>query len=444
MWARHLLPTIAGVSVACGPSVDDQVAELAADRADDDTRQALLLAKERAVTPLLAALESQPGPAARGDIARVLAALLMRTDDARIEAALVRLLEDDPDQAVRADVARLLGLQRRAGAVPHLLEALDDAEGQVRQEAMTALRALQAQWGEQAPEIHARARDLTQDVHLGARVEAMVVLSAVIQERLRAARQASLSGNLARAESLLVATLAFAPGDKRAAYDLGRLYLDNGNVVRGQQVLRSHGMLLDVPRLEAAPAIDGHVGEAVWQEAAHTGSFWQLSDEHEAALPTELRTDLYLGWRPEGLHVAMICWDEATEDLVVGVQGDDDFSVWREDRLELFIDSDMDRVEYAQVCINSVGTTQDASFRAGRTARNVGWDADGKWATAVEGDRWSVEVVLRFGVQHPRPKPGDMWSANFVRCYRGQEFVQWARTSGDAHRPDQFGVLLFR
>ena len=41
------------------------------------------------------------------------------------------------------------------------------------------------------------------------------------------------------------------------------------------------------------------------------------------------------------------------------------------------------------------------------------------------------------------PAPGQMWGANFIRVYRGKEFVQWVRTSRNAMQPDQFGVLLF-
>jgi len=81
----------------------------------------------------------------------------------------------------------------------------------------------------------------------------------------------------------------------RPAYALGRHYLYNEEIPRGQQVLRSHGMLLDVPRLPTASVIDGRVSKEEWNHAAYTDSFGQLSSQHEAALPTDLRTELYLG-----------------------------------------------------------------------------------------------------------------------------------------------------
>jgi|TARA_B100000959_G_C14859033_1_gene573441 hypothetical protein len=54
-------------------------------------------------------------------------------------------------------------------------------------------------------------------------------------------------------------------------------------------------MLLDVPRLPTASVIDGRVSKEEWNHAAYTDSFGQLSSQHEAALPTDLRTELYLG-----------------------------------------------------------------------------------------------------------------------------------------------------
>lgn len=441
-----LLAGVAAVAVACEPTVDDRVAELAAGRAGESTRQALLLAKERAVLPLLAALAAQPDPALRDEIARLLASLMMRTEDGRIEAALVHLLRDDPAPAVRAAVARQLGLQRRPSAVPALVAALEDPDGSVRQEALVALGPLQGRWGERADQIREAVRRLARDPHKGARVEAMVLLSGAVQERLQSARQAALAGDLARAESILVTTLEFAPGDRRAAYDLGRHYLDEGDVPRGQEFLRTHGMLLDVPALAQPPRVDGRLDEPVWQKAAHIDSLWQLSQEHEAALPTDLRTDLYGGWRPEGLYIGVVCWDEATGDLVVGVQHDDDNAddSWREDRLEVFLDPQLSHDRFVELAVNSIGAKQDGSASTGGADFSFDWDAEGEWAATVGPDRWSAEVLLRFGPQLPRPQAGRMWGANLVRCYRGQEFVQWTRTTHNASRPDQFGVFLFR
>lgn len=59
-----LLACVAAPSQAWGPTVEDQVAQVAEGRAGDDTRPALPLARERAVEPLLGAADDgndEPG-----------------------------------------------------------------------------------------------------------------------------------------------------------------------------------------------------------------------------------------------------------------------------------------------------------------------------------------------------------------------------------------------
>lgn len=427
---------------ACGPTVEDQVSDLARGSASDETRQALLLAKDRAVEPLLEALGSA-GPAGRADMARVLTALLMRTEDERVEDALLGLLRDDPEASVRADVAQQLGLQRRASAVPALAAALSDPVGQVRQEAMTSLANLTAHWGEHEPDILHYTRELSLGDHEGARIEALIVLTGAVESLRQEAQNVALAGDVVAADSLLRRALEIAPGEKRSGYALGRLHLDNGDIQRGQQILRDFGLLLDVPRLTAAPVIDGSI-EDLWKEAAHTDSLWLLGRGHEAALPADVRSDIYVAWRAEGLYVAITAWDDEPAEIIVGLKHDRDITrnSWREDRLEIFLDPTAGDQAYQQLSVNSVGLSQHGQFMRSR-GFDWSWEVEGEWAARVGEDHWSAEALLRFGSSMPAPESGQMWAANFVRCFRGQEFIQWARTTGNSMRPDQFGRLLF-
>ena len=226
--ASHLPLSIAFVSIVlllstgCGPEPEDLVADLSRGGAvAQNARQELLLARERAVDPLVKALDQLPSTETRIEIASVLSSLMMRTEDVRVEAALVRLLAQDPEPSVRAAVAHDLGLQRRASSIPELLLATADTAGAVRRAALEALAELSGKWDADTTRVQERVRHLSRDPHAGTRVEAMVILSRLVHTRLQAARQATLTGDLARAESLLVAITDFAPGEKRAAYDLG-------------------------------------------------------------------------------------------------------------------------------------------------------------------------------------------------------------------------------
>ena len=83
---------------ACGPSIEDSIDKLAAgpdERAMG--KHELILAKDRAVDPIIAALESQDRPEVRPDLAEVLVSMMLRSDNRRIETTLKHHLLDDPD-----------------------------------------------------------------------------------------------------------------------------------------------------------------------------------------------------------------------------------------------------------------------------------------------------------------------------------------------------------
>ena len=62
-WRRALVLLQALALTACGPSLDDLVERLEDPEERESARQELLLATDRAVAPLLAALEElEPGP----------------------------------------------------------------------------------------------------------------------------------------------------------------------------------------------------------------------------------------------------------------------------------------------------------------------------------------------------------------------------------------------
>ena len=113
-----------------GPSLEEQVGRLAGGEGEA-ARHELLLAKERAVGPLLAALAADGTPSLRAAVVDVLFSLLNRIDDKSIERALEQALLRDSDVTVRALIARSMGLYRRSAAIPALLRALDDVEGEV-------------------------------------------------------------------------------------------------------------------------------------------------------------------------------------------------------------------------------------------------------------------------------------------------------------------------
>lgn len=432
--------------VSCGPSMDDVIDDLAReDAAGEAAMLELLLAKDRAVGPMVEALADPDRAASRPRLAHALAGLVSRVPDPRIPETLTSLLQSDPDPAVRCAVAIAAGYYR----LVHLSEALldigtYDSDGDVRHHSLHALRLMASKLPADALEpVRQRAAQLLDDPHRGVRGEAAIRAEELVGESLDAARTFQLQAQEEQADSAYREVLQRVPKSKRANYRLARLSLDRGDIDGGLQRLREHGMLLDVPRLTSAPVIDGRVDEVSWQAAIRADAFYQFVSSHQAAVPSEVDTELYLGHDDERFYLGFVGFDEETAKLVRSSTGED-MVIWQEDVIEVFLDANLDHRSYIHLGVNPDGMKSDAWHEGGLESRDIDWDADIQWSSHVGEDRWSVEIALRFAnPELPAPQPGTLWGFNFVRTYRGAEFSQWVRTYGNAHAPDDFGLLRF-
>lgn len=432
---------------ACGPSVEDSVRKLggASVAEREQGRQELLLAKDRAVGPLLEALENPHFAAGRPELAEVLVGLQSRVDDPRIESALLAHLGNDPDPKVKARIAHKLGLFQRTSGIEALFGALEDGDGEVRFQAIWALGQMAGELSaEQMEQLREHSRRLATDGHRGARREATIRVESFVDAWIQEARKLSLRGQLAEAESLFAKALTYSPSSKRANYRMARFYFDNHSRKKGLQLLRQHGMVLDAPKLSAAPVIDGRMDEPLWQQAACADTFFQYSSEHFAAVPSDVHTRICVAYGEDDLYIGFLGHDAAPDSIVAQISARDD-GLWHDDIVEIFIDPGFDHRGYLHVGINSRGVVSDGWVEDSVGERDVRWDAVASAAAFVGSDYWSVEYRLSLGqADVPRPRRGDLWGLNFVRVFRGAEYSQWVRTyvSG-GHSPDDFGVLRF-
>jgi len=441
-----LLVTSLLLAAGCGPSIEDSVEKLAGGPEErEEGRQELLLAKDRAVNPLLEAFEDPRLRESRPELAEVLAGLLARVDDPRIEPTLYRHLISDPDSVVRARIAHRVGLYYRESAIESLLEALQDTAGSVRHQALWALRQMEADLSpEQEEALRQNARRLATDEHRGARREAAIRVEAFVDDWLAEAREQELKAQLAAAESLFTRALDYAPASKRANYRFARFRFDNGDEEAGLSLLRQQGMVLDAPLLTAPPVVDGRLDDPVWQAAACVDSFFQYSSEHHAAVPSDVATRICVGYASDALYIGFYGHDAHPDSIVARSEGTDQ-ELWYEDIVELFIDPGFDHREYVHVGINSRGAVADGWVGYTSGDRDTRWQAEADVAAQVGQDHWSMEYSLHLGhAGVPVPRPGDIWGLNFVRVHRGTEYSQWVRTyTSGGHSPDDFGVLRF-
>jgi hypothetical protein len=439
----YLLPLLL-LLVACGPSVEDNLDAM--DRGGVEAEQArisLLLSKDAALDPLLAALESPRHEASHLELIEVLASLMLRSTDPRLAQALQRRLRTDSDPRVRANVIYQLSIRDRVELLDDFLVALEDTDADVRFHAIAALTPLRPELSPVQDDIlRLRTQQLTKADHQQTQQQALLLAGEYVSEWVDEARQLALTGQVAEAESLFHRALAYFPTNKKANHRLGRHYFDHGEPERGLQVFRDSGMLLEVPPTVTAPVIDGRLDEAMWQEVAFVDTLYTHPGEMMITLPSQVRTTVLIGYGQDALYLGAHCYDPRPQELVIGQVGDDYVYL---DQVEFIFDPSVDYRTFGQIIITSAGDILELWTAPGRGYDGT-WEPEVEAAAYVGDDFWSVECRIPYGQKgFPQPHSGDIWNFNAIRLFRGRDYSQWIVSfrDGSSHA-DKLGFLLFK
>ncbi|MFW5866374.1 MAG: carbohydrate-binding family 9-like protein, partial [Armatimonadota bacterium] len=155
---------------------------------------------------------------------------------------------------------------------------------------------------------------------------------------------------------------------------------------------------------DAAPTIDGSLDDACWQSAAVLGGFVKLDGSALATPETEAR----VCWDAERLYVGVRCAEPNVKAIKAQMTERDD-AVWRDDCVELFIDTNHDRSSYYHFAVNAIGTVWDEE-RPG----SADWNADVQAAGARGEDEWTAEISIALA-DLGGAQPGDLWGFNIGR-----------------------------
>ena len=199
-----------------------------------------------------------------------------------------------------------------------------------------------------------------------------------------------------------------------------------------------------VPRLAAAPAIDGKAGEKEWASAAELIDFVTLG---KGASPKFLTT-VRVGYDDRALYVAYLCQEESVANLIARCNQRDS-AVWEDDAVDFVIlPAGVAKKDFAHFIINNIGAFYDARGAAGSD-----WNAEFAAATGKDekANTWTVEASIPWATIGQRPKSGEIWRAQFGRINpfgsggskRFREFSSWCFSPTGFNNADYLGVLLF-
>lgn len=155
----------------------------------------------------------------------------------------------------------------------------------------------------------------------------------------------------------------------------------------------------------------------VWDEPPLASSFVSGSGRNLKAADVELRTEAWVVLLPDGLGIAVRCWEKDIDGLVAryGAGKSDKILPLTDDTLEIFIDVNTDGEKAFGIAINSRGAVYDGLYFPLGYADND-WDSGVKKPIVGIGkDAWTVAVHVPFSALGVNLSPGDIVGMAFYR-----------------------------
>jgi hypothetical protein len=205
------------------------------------------------------------------------------------------------------------------------------------------------------------------------------------------------------------------------------------------------------PRAAKPPTIDGKLDDEAWRKCEPTGGFTVPLTYRPAEQPTEVR----MCWDDRALYVAFRCTEPEPGGVVGTADKRDDNRIWKDDHVEVVLDTAHDRKCYRRIAVNVNGQVWDAECMNDSVEDtsvlsqdmldwhryvNAAWNGAVTAAAGRDDKAWTLEMEIRWdslGAQAPRP--GQKMGLQLRRT-RGKsgEPGEWSCTGRDR----QTGAML--
>ena len=149
--------------------------------------------------------------------------------------------------------------------------------------------------------------------------------------------------------------------------------------------------------------IDGKMDENAWKNAPVNGPLVPLKKDDAGPVGKKYQTTYKVLYDDQGVYFGI----RANEPDIVRLRKNSpkklDAAVWSDDDLEVFIDTNRDRMEYYQFAVNPAGVKSDLYFiEAGNTGKS-GYNPKWEVGTFIGEDFYSVEIFIPFAALHNQP-----------------------------------------
>ena len=194
-----------------------------------------------------------------------------------------------------------------------------------------------------------------------------------------------------------------------------------------------------VGALDAKPVLDGEVsGDPAWEGLAPFTGFKQLQPDN--GQPATQRTEVFVGFTEDALHVGVICYDDMAK-LVVSNDG------FASDSFSFVLDTFRSEQTALVFGTNPVGAEYDGQLAASGNFPDWNWSTVWEVRAKSGADHWSAEFEIPFtSLRYAPVRPGQpqSWGVNFARVIRrNNETAYWSPVPKQLsmYRLDLAGVI---
>jgi len=193
-----------------------------------------------------------------------------------------------------------------------------------------------------------------------------------------------------------------------------------------------------ISRTATAPIIDGNLDDPIWHTSSVMSNFASLNGKSEVLQPTDAK----LLWDSKYLYIGIHCTEPDMAALVSSIK-EHDGPVWRDDSIEILIDTLDTKRSCYHLIINSIGVLADEA-NLGEDHTNTSWESKCRIKTSREPGGWVIEAALPFSSLGISPSPGLVWGLNICRSRLPgpSEYSSWSPTSGGFVQPQYFGSTV--
>lgn len=187
------------------------------------------------------------------------------------------------------------------------------------------------------------------------------------------------------------------------------------------------------PRAAIKPQMTAGADDPAWKDIPSLPAF-----ETEKGETPQAATRVLPLWSEDALYLRFVNFDDKIAELKNARTGHDE-DIFGEDEIELFLDNPAQPGHYFHLAATAKGVRYDAKAD-GAMNFDTSWNPNWTAKTAVEGDRWILDVALPFASFGITPREGQSWRMSFMRSGAGRRPGSgWPDYS--VHNPAGFGTL---